>query len=272
MKRISPTGLEFIKGFESFVPWVYDDLVPAVRGVYREWDGGAVRGTLTIGYGHTNAAKHPLQVRHGLRITEQQALQILDVDLDECEQAVNDSVTVPITQGQFDALVSFCFNCGPGNLRKITARLNRGDYDGARAAFDLYVKSKGITLRGLRRRRDGEQALWDAEVPAPVTEAVDHPADVDPDPRPLPPETMAQSSEGNTAVAVGLGGSTTSAVVLSKAVTNAATAKTFTLSGFVIALMQQPEFWVGLGSAVVFIGGPAYIWLRRAADLKAGVR
>lgn len=179
--KISQRGLDFIKGFESFVPYVYDDLRPARNGKYAEWDGGPVKGTLTIGYGHTNAAKHPLKIKQGLRVTEEQACRMLDVDLDDCEEAVSRLVTVPITQGQFDALVSLTFNMGEGNLRKssLLAKLNRKDYRGARAAFDFYVKSKGQTLRGLQRRRDGEQVLWDAEIPAVPTEPVDHPAEVD---------------------------------------------------------------------------------------------
>lgn len=177
--KISKHGLAFIKGFEGFVPYVYDDLVPARNGRYRPWDGGPVKGTLTIGYGHTNAAKHPLKIKQGLAITEAEALEILDVDLDECEDDVNAALTRPVTQGQFDALVSFAFNCGMGNAKNIIKRVNRGDYAGARAAFDLYVKSKGQTLRGLQRRRDGEQALWDSDIPVVPDEAVDHPAEVD---------------------------------------------------------------------------------------------
>lgn len=177
--KISKAGLDFIKGFESFVPYVYDDLRPAKNGKYAEWDGGPVKGTLTIGYGHTNSAKHFLKIKQGLRVTEEQAAQILDVDLDECEEAVNDLVKVPLTQGQFDALVSFGFNCGVGNLKNIIKRVNRCDYRGARAAFDLYTKSKGITLRGLQRRRDGEQLLWDSDIPTVPTEPVDHPEVVD---------------------------------------------------------------------------------------------
>ena len=270
MRRISERGLDFIRGFESFVPYVYDDMVPAHRGRYSEWDGGPVTGTLTIGYGHTNAAKHPLKIRQGLRISETEAEEILDVDLDECEAAVTDLVKVPITQGQFDALVSFAFNCGTNNLKNIVARLNRGNAAGARAAFDYYVKSKGVVMRGLQRRRDGEQALWDADIDAPVppppAEPVDHPAEVDPDPAP-PPATMAVSTEGNTAIAVGSAGVTTSATVLSTAVKNAAEAKAFGVWGFLIALAEQPEFWTGILAAIVLVGGPAYLWLRRRTKL-----
>jgi lysozyme len=177
--KLSPQGLDFIKGFESFVPYVYDDLVPSVKGKYREWDGGPVKGTLTIGYGHTDAARHPLKIKQGLRITEAEARQILAVDISECEDDVERLVTKPLTQGQYDACVSFTFNCGAGSFKNIAKRINAGNYAGARAAFDLYTKSKGKVLRGLQRRRDGEQVLWDSDIPTVPTEVVDHPAEVD---------------------------------------------------------------------------------------------
>jgi GH24 family phage-related lysozyme (muramidase) len=185
--KISKTGIDFIKGFESFVPWVYDDLRAPIRvngrRQYAEWQGERVIGTLTIGYGHTNSAKHPLKIKQGLRVTEKEACDILDVDLDECEQAVREQVKVPLEQGMFDALVSFGFNCGTGNLKNLTKRLNRGDYRGARAAFDFYVKSKGKTLAGLQRRRDEEQALWDQRNIPPPDEIVEHTEEVDPMPQ-----------------------------------------------------------------------------------------
>jgi lysozyme len=177
--RISKQGLDFIKGFESFVGYVYDDKRSPVKGKYPEWKGEEPIGTLTIGYGHTNSAKHPLKITQGLRITEKEAQEILDVDLDECEGYVNKTVKNPLTQGQFDALVSFTFNCGPGNLKNLTERINRGDYNSARAAFDFYNKSKGEYMRGLQRRRDGEQALWDDIDVAPPTEIVEHSEEVD---------------------------------------------------------------------------------------------
>jgi lysozyme len=144
-RSISPRGLDFIKGFETFVPFVYDDRRAPIKGKYREWKGEKPVGTLTIGYGHTDQAAHPLKISKGLRITEAKAREVLDVDLDECEAAVNRLVRVDLTQGQYDALVSFTFNCGTGALSKssILRKLNAGDYDGARAALDLYVKCGG---------------------------------------------------------------------------------------------------------------------------------
>lgn len=183
----SARGLDFIKGFESFVPYVYDDLRPPVKGKYVEWKPShGIRGTLTIGYGHTDAANYKLPFRlkdapDGFTITEAQASEILDVDLDECEDDVNTLVRVPLTQGQFDALLSFVFNCGAGNLKSLIAPLNKLDYAGCRRKFDSYVRSKGKKLRGLQRRRDGEQVLWDegdARLVIPA-EIVHHGADVD---------------------------------------------------------------------------------------------
>lgn len=197
--KLSRAGLDFIKGFEGFVPYVYDDLRPPVNGKYREWNGEAVRGTLTIGYGHTDAAKHPLKIKRGLTLTDEQATEILDTDLDECEEQVASLVKVPLTQGQFDALVSFNFNCGPGNLKKLIVPLNKGDYKGTRAKFDLYVKSKGQTLRGLQRRRDGEQALWDSNSAEPE-EIIDHPAEVEPENEPVKVGPVGVTVAGTGAV------------------------------------------------------------------------
>ncbi len=167
-QRIGPKGLALVKAFEAFVPYPYDDLLPPAKGVYREWRGGPVAGTLTIGYGHTDAARHPLKVRPGLRLSEREATEVLDADMDGCEADVRRLVQVPLTQGQFDTLCSFTFNCGPGALRNIAGRLNRGDYAAARAALGLYVKAKGRRLPGLVRRRAAEQALWDdPDAPAP---------------------------------------------------------------------------------------------------------
>jgi lysozyme len=203
MARISKQGLDFIKSFESFVPYVYDDLRAPVKGKYREWKGEKPIGTLTIGYGHTNSAKHPLKIKKGLKITEAEAADILDVDLDECEAAVNELVDCPLTQGQFDALTSFAFNCGTGNLKKLIIPLKRKDYGGCRAKFDLYTKSKGQYLRGLQRRRDGEQALWDeVGVLLPTEEPVHHPAEVDaPDGLTIPAADGTKAKTSVTALA-----------------------------------------------------------------------
>ena len=257
---ISSRGLAFIKGFESFVPHVYDDKLPPrkIKGqlVYREWQGEAVKGTLTIGYGHTNAAKHPLKIARGLRITKAQAQEILDVDLDDVEAAVNRLVKVPLTQGQYDALVSITFNMGEGNLRKssLLAKLNRGDYAGARAAFDLYVRSRGEVMNGLVRRRDGEQALWDArygDAPPPA-EPVHHAADVDGDPSAV--TTLAKSKIAQAAAAVGVaaGGDAIgeAADTASRVEQLKYSADSIGVTDWLVALAGNPRFWIALAVVV----------------------
>lgn len=159
--KIGKKGLDLIKSFESFVPYVYDDKVHPVNGKFPEWKGGAVKGTLTTGYGHTDSGKYPLKIEKGLKITQAKAIEVLDGDLDECEDAVTRLVTVTMTQGQFDALVSFAFNCGISNLKKLIVPLNKGDYDGCRAKFSEFIRSKGEVMKGLVRRRNAEQALFD---------------------------------------------------------------------------------------------------------------
>lgn len=158
---ISKNGLNLIKSFESFIPFVYDDLKP-VKGLkygYREWNGGAVTGTLSVGYGHTNAAGPP-KITKGMRVTMEQASQILDDDLDKVEANVRRLVKVPLTQSQFDALVSFDFNTGGLSKSTLLKKLNAGDYTGASSEFGKWVKAKGKTLKGLVRRRNAERALF----------------------------------------------------------------------------------------------------------------
>ncbi len=161
-RDINAAGLELITSFEGFVPFVYDDLRP-IRGAkygYNPWDGGAVKGTLTIGYGHTNDAKHPLKIRKGLIVSKEEAMDILNVDLNDCEDRVSRAVRVPISDNQFAALVSFDFNTGAIFKASFVKALNRGEYDAVRPGLMQWVKSKGKTLRGLVRRREAEGALF----------------------------------------------------------------------------------------------------------------
>lgn len=173
------TCIDFVKGFESFVAYPYDDLLPPIDGHYREWTGGHLLGTLTIGYGHTNDAIYPLKITAGMRLTEEKAAEILAADMAEIVDYINSHVTVPFTQGEGNAMASFGFNCGTGSLANIVHRVNEGHADEARSAFDLYVYSKGQKLLGLQRRRDGEQALWDGNPALIPTGIVHHPAIVD---------------------------------------------------------------------------------------------
>jgi lysozyme len=113
-------------------------------------------GIPTIGVGHTKG------VRMGDKCTLQQADIWLTQDLEDAEAAVSDLVKVPLTQGQFDALVSFVFNLGEPSFKDSTLlkHLNAGNYKAAAAQFKLWVHSNGVVLPGLVKRRAAETDLF----------------------------------------------------------------------------------------------------------------
>ena len=77
-------------------------------------------------------------------------------------KAIQNAVKVPITQNQYDALLSLVYNTGASNLeeRSIFQVLNTGDYLGAYEAFMIYTKSKGVQMQGLINRRNAERNLY----------------------------------------------------------------------------------------------------------------
>jgi len=139
-KHLSYTGYDLTKRFEGCRLEAYLD----------------TGGVLTIGYGHTRKV-YPGQV-----ITQDEADRLLMCDVQDAVDAVNDHVTVPLTQGQFDALVDFTFNCGTEAFKKSTmlGKLNAGDYTGAHDQFDRWVYDNGMRLAGLQKRRDAEQEAF----------------------------------------------------------------------------------------------------------------
>ena len=115
-------------------------------------------GVLTIGYGSTGA-----HVVAGKAITEAEAEALLVKDLARFEAGVSELITKPLTQGQFDALVSFSFNLGCGALEESTLRrrLNAGEDPNTVFPQELpkWVKAGGQALPGLVRRREAEVKL-----------------------------------------------------------------------------------------------------------------
>lgn len=114
-------------------------------------------GILTIGYGHTAG------VVPGMIINKIQAEKFFLEDLEQkAEAIINRLVKVPLTQGQYDALVSFVFNLGAGNLMKSTLLrlLNAGDYAGAAEQFERWNKSGGKVTAGLVKRRAEEKQMF----------------------------------------------------------------------------------------------------------------
>ena len=151
MRQTSDNGIAKIKQWEGLRTIAYKD-------------GG---GVWTIGYGHTSDSN--LKVVPGLTITEAKAEELLRIDLREAEQIVNKEVKVPLNVNQFDALVSFVFNVGPGNPKTkapgfltstLLRKLNAGDYDAVPAELARWNKDNGKVVNGLTRRRAAEAALW----------------------------------------------------------------------------------------------------------------
>ncbi len=98
-------------------------------------------------------------------ITRDQAFDLLRSDVAIAEQAVNTYVTVPLTQAQFDALVSFTYNLGSGNFKNsdLLKKLNAGQYDAVPGELNKWVYGGGKVLPGLVTRRSDEGTLFQSE-------------------------------------------------------------------------------------------------------------
>ncbi|MCJ2131446.1 lysozyme [Methylobacterium sp. E-045] len=128
-------------------------------------------GIWTIGVGHTSAAGPPT-VTPGLVISQAEALDIFARDLVQYETAVDQAVTVPMADHERDALVSICYNIGPGGFRKSTfvKRLNAGDRAGCAAAIMSWRKPPEIISR---RTAERDQFLTPYSKAAPKARSTD---------------------------------------------------------------------------------------------------
>lgn len=150
MSKITKTGtlgIDLIKKFEGFVGTPYK--CPA--------------GIPTIGYGATFYPNGKKVTMADKAITEEEAVELLKSMLTKFEQYVDSYCIDTVTQNQFDALVSFCYNLGPANLKASTllkkVNLNPNDPT-IRAEFMKWTKAGGRTLKGLVRRRTAEADLY----------------------------------------------------------------------------------------------------------------
>jgi len=157
--NVSASGVNLIKKFE---------------GLHKLTDSGTVRayrcpaGKWTIGWGHTKG------VKSGMRATVDECDNMLMDDINEAAAVVRRHVNVPLSDYQFDALVSFVFNLGEGNFRSSTLlkKLNKGLYDEVPEQIMRWNKARvdGVLtpLRGLTRRRSAEAALFSMDAPLPI--------------------------------------------------------------------------------------------------------
>lgn len=149
--HLSAKGADLIKAFESCQK-------SSGQGRFKAYVCPA--GKLTIGWGHTND--------HGRRFSNADVWSQQDCDnafledMEHFENIVRRLVKVRLNQDQFDALVSFVYNCGEGNLTKSTLlrKINEGDFEAAAHEFSKWNKCNGQVLAGLVRRRAAEALLF----------------------------------------------------------------------------------------------------------------
>ena len=140
--QLSTAGMELLKLWEGYRERTYLD----------------VAGVPTIGYGHRLLASEHFPEGIG----EPQAAEMLARDVRSAQQTVQRLVKVTLTQGQFDALVDFCFNLGAGRLAASTLlkALNARRYDAAGEQLLRWDVAAGEVNAGLRARREAEARLW----------------------------------------------------------------------------------------------------------------
>lgn len=146
-RNISDNGLHFTAAWEQF------------RGTaYR---ATSAEKYLTIGYG-----SYGPHVKEGQKITEGQALILLNRDMAAAVRAVDTAAHPSLTQAQFDAVVDLVFNAGPGVIAPNTGTgqaLRAGDVKTLRAKLALFINQNGKPVLGLRRRVAGRMALFDGK-------------------------------------------------------------------------------------------------------------
>jgi lysozyme len=152
MKDLDQAGFDFLRAQEGCRLEAYQDQA----------------GKWTIGYGCTGEAIVP-----GLVISQAQADDLLRTQAQSAIRAINRFVMVPITQNQFNALVSLCYNIGRGNFMCSTLlrKLNDGDFRGAAKQFLVWDKrwdpkqQARVEDRGILARREREKALFESDFP-----------------------------------------------------------------------------------------------------------
>lgn len=145
-KQLGKKGTDLIISYEKEVLHVYDDGF----------------GYPTLGIGHLLTASEKKAMPIGTKITKEQSRAYFKADAQKYVDAVNAAVKVPITQNQFDALVSLAFNIGTGAIAKasLMRKLNARDYVGAADGFLAWNKVKKQAVKGLTRRRNEERKLF----------------------------------------------------------------------------------------------------------------
>jgi lysozyme len=268
--HLSAEGGALVRSFEGC-------LKPLGDGTFQPYVCPA--GILTIGWGHTNDNGRKFTSRDVW--TKGECDAEFRADMGRFETAVRHRVKVSLTQHQFDALVSFTYNCGEGNLAKsgLLRKVNAKDFEGAVDEFAKWNRGAGKVLAGLTRRRAAEAALFrdgdhhaahaeyraarDAAPPEPMPQQVDAPeGSIKP---------MSESKIGNGGIAIGLGGAAEAAGKVKDAIDQANSVKQgaqdLGIADVLAHLILMPTFWIAVGTAVV----AGFVWFWRREHAQAGV-
>lgn len=153
--RLDAEGVNFIASYEGYVGRPYNDAV----------------GYATVGYGHLIGLRRvtPADVNRFAGWTQADFKRLLKQDCARFEAAVRKAITVQLTQGQFNALVSLAFNCGPGAVQgRIRDLVNGGRISEVPGVMRLYVNAAGQRLQGLVNRREAEIRMFRHASPVAV--------------------------------------------------------------------------------------------------------
>lgn len=227
-------------------------------------------GVLTIGVGHTSMAGLP-KVTPGLTITAEECEEIFIRDLKKYEAAVNKAVKVPLTQNQFDALVSLCFNIGTGAFAKSTLvrKLNAGDYEGAAKQFLVWSKQPELLPRRQKEKAQFERGAKKAPK-KPVQPVEPVPAPTEPPAPEVAPEPPVEPSEGPLDSLPSL-----KPLAKSKELWAGVTAIFATMSGFIsdlTGLDAKAQVWILSGLTAAGVGAGVFMIVNRLTARKNGER
>lgn len=154
---LNQAGIDFIKSWEGFSAEAYK----------------CAAGVWTIGYGHTGKVNGK-KISAGMKISKALAEALLRSDLAQFVAAVNNTAYVPfaksLTQGQFNALVSFAFNCGNNNLKTLCKGRSAAE---VAEKLLLYNKANGKTIQGLADRRKAERKMYLSDGKAAATSSAE---------------------------------------------------------------------------------------------------
>lgn len=232
--KLSPAGLDLIKKFEGYLDKQPDGSCKAYK---------CPAGVWTCGWGCTEG------VTMNTHWTKDEATERLATEMAKHEAAVLRLVKVPISQSQFDALVSFSYNVGSGALAKSTLlkHLNAGDAARAASHFADWKRAGGKVLPGLVRRRAAEAEMFMADMPIAMPQKVDVASS-----KLKPKEAMAKIA----APAAAVGGAIASvdpAAVTTQVAAWQGLGKTLTEAATMVGSMGKVGVAVAIGCGVVVV-------------------